>query len=212
MTPVGFLLRIEFFWTFPYPACNFSITFRSFEELSLNFRSTLHWAGARSRAGRHMCGPGSAGQRGLISWLWRSVQIRAQNCSCQYLAENASVLFMANQQWIVYNTFPQAWAPFTFMFQCLTDQVKQINCLCPVKTQWQGLWWRRWCQTKAATLSRLVGIRYMSHANFFPQHVTYAPVYYVFALINHPCVCVYHTFLLLCRQKKWCIYMWPKNR
>ena len=36
------------------------------------------------------------------------------------------------------------------MFHCLTDQAKHIHFHCPVKTQWQGRWWRgwrRWTQT-----------------------------------------------------------------
>ena len=53
----------------------------------------------------------------------------------------------------------------TFMFHnfhFLTDQAKQIHCHCLAKTQWQhwqGRWWRSWCQAKAASLSRLAGIR-----------------------------------------------------
>ena len=42
-----------------------------------------------------------------------------------------------------------------FMFHCVTDQAKQISYHCPVKTNWQGRWWRCSCQTKATTLSIL---------------------------------------------------------
>ena len=47
------------------------------------------------------------------------------------------------------------------MLNCLTDQVKKFYCRCPVKTQWQGRWWLKWCQPKAASLSRLADQAYI---------------------------------------------------
>ena len=77
----------------------------------------------------------------------------------------------------------------TFMFHCLIDQANQIHCHCPVKTQWHwlGLWWRRWCQTKEASLSRLAGI-----LNLHPNKS------HLFMCIKHPFAVIYAKKRYIC--------------
>ena len=77
-TFAAILLRIEDFWNFHH--WKFQVA---------NFRATFlnSPAGARGRAGWHMCGPGSAGPRGLILWLRSSLQIIADKTAPANISE-----------------------------------------------------------------------------------------------------------------------------
>ena len=50
---------------------------------------------------------------------------------------------------------------------------------------WQGHWWHRLCQTMAATLSRLVGIRYIFTSSNHMQ--TFSIACYISPSISHLC-------------------------